>query len=185
MESNSNKSYLVPIILIVIIVLVAAIYIYQKKNQPSSVNSNTATTQDSSRVLGESTNNQTNVHYTISNSDSFNNKSTEIRQPVNDLFTELTEKIKHPDLYTKQDIMKLVIDGRLKIKIAKNQFNNLNADPKYNETTQSHLQSLTLLEESLDALENALKNSDKDQSELFGKKIEESNKIFDNLKIPK
>lgn len=185
MENNSNKSYLVPIILIAIIILIAAIYIYQKNNQSSPVNSNTTTTQDNSKVLGESTSNQTNAHYTISDSDSFNNKSTEIRQPVNDLFTELTEKIKHPDLYTKQDIMKLVVDGRSKIKIAKNQFNNLNADPKYNEATQSHLQSLTLLEESLDALKNALENSNKEQSELFGKKIEESNKIFDNLKIPK
>lgn len=184
MDNNKPSNLLIPILLIIILVIVVITYFWlQRTSNNIAATPPQANKKTSPLVLGE-TNTNTNADSDaniIKDNASFLEKINTIRKPANDSFKDLLEKIKYPNLFSADD---LITDNKEKINTAKEEINSLSVASKYQQAVEQHIKSLDLLLEALDALQQAKATGDKKQSELFSYKIDQSNKILNELTLP-
>ncbi|MCL5795516.1 MAG: hypothetical protein M1338_04105 [Patescibacteria group bacterium] len=182
--------HIIPLVLVAII-LAGGIYYWQKNNNQANIASapttKTTSSDSSGIVLGDSNEAVTTKTAAINDGQTYMAKIAEIRKPINDAFTDLTDKMKYPNLFPNDQIMQLLIDINKKINSGIEQISKLDIAAKYQETSKSEIESLNLLNESLVSLKKSYQignaNAQADR-EAFAYKIDQSNNILKNIQIP-
>lgn len=178
--------HIIPLVLVAII-LAGGIYYWQKNTR---LDNNIATINSISKpnseglVLGDSNDDKTS---SINDGQVYLSKISEIRKPINDNFSDLTDKMKYPNLFPKEEVLKIINEIEQKINEGINVLNKLSVADKYQDVNKKEIESLNLLKESLDYLRKSYdagnKNAQADR-EAFAYKIDQSNNILKNIQIP-
>ena len=107
-----------------------------------------------------------------------------VRKPINKNIEEIVKKMKYDKIFSQTDILKIVTDTKTMINEQIDYLTNLELDPKFSQVNQAHIQSLTLLKESLENLEQLYVTKDTLYFQTYSLKIEQSNDLIQNLQIP-
>ena len=120
----------------------------------------------------------------ISTGPEYANMILSVRKPINKNIEEIVKKMKYDKIFSQTDILKIVTDTKTMINEQIDYLTNLELDPKFSQVNQAHIQSLTLLKESLENLEQLYVTKDTLYFQTYSLKIEQSNDLIQNLQIP-
>lgn len=175
--------HIIPLV-IVAVILAGGIYYWQKNTQLESTHNIAGNSNTEGIVLGENSDSDTS---SVNDGQTYLSKISEIRKPINDNFSDLTDKMKYPNLFPKDEIIKLNNETEQKIDKGISAINNLSISDKYQDANKKEIESLNLLKESLEYLRKSYdannKNAQADR-EAFAYKIDQSNNILKNIQIP-
>lgn len=188
--NNQNitiKQFILPVILGLLII--GGVFYWQKnKNTVSkpqkTENASNDTIKKEPIVLGnESDSIEITKEKNTSNVTKYTNKIKEVRNDVNDIYEDIIEKVKYPNLFSQEEILELADKAESLINNAKNQINQLDISYDLKSINEDHKESLNLLLEGLQSLRKAYDTNEKKYLEEFYYKIEQSNKILNEMQI--
>lgn len=177
--TNNIKPYFMPIILIILIIVGGIYYFYQKKNQPEAAIKSEG---GQAAVMGEKEDKQV-----ISSSNIYINKVLEIRRPLNEKIEELLPKTKYKTLFEKEELIKEAKECKTMVAEGKKTLEELDLSTELQAINKKEIQSLEFLDEAMNAY-LTFQNSDNPQEkqkqlELVNYKIDQSNKVIQDIKI--
>lgn len=189
--SKISLKTLIPLVILLVVLITGAIYYTRQNDDEKNValdssnnslgivlgNNDSASTADLSNDLDKITVGKT---YTA--------KISEIRQPINQGFQDLSEKAKYTTLFSQEEIQNIIDETRKNIESGIDTLKNLALDKKFQTANDQHLQSLNLLLEAINSYDSARQQTDKKEaqrlSELYSYDIEQSNNILKTIQIP-
>lgn len=183
--------YIIPLVLIAII-LAGGVYYWQKNNQSEPVEKSAPTSSSNNNVaggaaiLGDSSE-QSSETSSIDDGQTYLAKIAEIRKPINDSFTDLSDKMKYPNLFPQDVIINLSHEIDNKIDDGIQKIEQLDISSRYKEVNSQEIESLKTLQDSLVSLRKSYDPTNSDAQvdrEAFAYKIDQSNSLLKNIQIP-
>lgn len=199
MNNNIDiKKHLLFLLPIIILIIFGILY-YQNKNKEkeNSKNNKTYTNEvkgveiDSENITGYELENYTDDKNTnvITDGQTYLGKINTIREPITKGFNNLNEKLKYKTIFDDSDVKNATYELKEAIQKAIDQFNSLKIDEKFKKANQQEIESLNLLAESIDAFEKMNQTSNQTEQQkyydIYGYKLDQSNKILEEIVIPK
>lgn len=181
-EEKITLKLIIPLILLFLILGGGLLYWQKNKNIDHSTSAN-----PQGIVLGDSDNSPSSP--AITSGEIYSQKVAAIRKSINQGFEDLAEKAKYTALFSSEEIQQIINDTRQKIEEGVKTLQNLSLDKKFNEANGQEIKSLNLLLEAINSFDKMRQEADRTEakrlSELYAYDIGQSNKILQEIQIPR